>query len=431
MRLNDADLAAHIKGALLPMFRTRADLHRWSAANDYGRTAWQGLSEFEQLAETHDAALLIKPVESAIKSTVTVILRADDSSGIIGDVIRGLLDLHARLCTARPPDTKKLVAWLIKFQFDGTQDFFSIDIVNYASALGKAGVAKYEAELEKVAATIPPGFDPDNLWKLSSSDPTYKMLAPHRHNQFVLTQNAERLAVLHRDVEKIIALHSGDQSRSYKLHDTAKALAEIGEIDKAIEFAERGTFIDDGVSHQRERCAQYWCQLLAEHRPEVELDARLKVFELWPTESNASALHRNVGAQWPDLEGRVLKALAPSPSAYVGFMLRTLDDVPRAWSEAHRLQLESEHLWQELVNAYKDFDGDAVIPVIERLIASDLRQADVRNYRSAVKRLKQLKTVCKKNGLDDKFETYVAQLAEQHRNRPRFITELAKAKLIS
>lgn len=87
-------------------------------------------------------------------------------------------------------------------------------------------------------------------------------------------------------------------------------------------------------------------------------------------------------------------------------------------------------LWQELINAYKDIDGAAVVPVIQSLIESDLQQADVRNYRSAVKRLKQLKTVCKKSGMDDMFLNYVAQLSEQHRNRPRFITELVKAKLV-
>lgn len=431
MKLNDTELAAHIKNAVLPMFRTRADLHRWSSANDYGRTAWQGLGEFEELVNAHDAALLIKPVESAIASTVNIILRADDSSGVIGDVIRGLLELHARLCTASPPDIKKLVAWLIKFQFDGTQDFFSIDIVDYASALGDDGIARYEDELAKIAAAIPPGFDPDNLWSLRSTNPDkYETLAPHRHNQFVLDQNSRRLAVLHRDVDKIIELHGGDQTRSYKLEDTARALTEIGVIDRAIEFAERGTFIDDGVSHQREHCARYWCELLAAHRSDELLNARIRMFELWPTESNASALHKVAGARWNELQDQVLTKLVQLQSGYIGFLLRTLSNVQQAWDEAERLRLEDEYLWQELVDAYKDIDSAAVVPVIQRLIESDLQQADVRNYRSAVKRLKQLKTVCKKSGLDDTFLNYVAQLSEQHSNRPRFITELAKAKLV-
>lgn len=432
MKLTEQDLAAHTKNVVLPMFRTRAELYRWGVANDYGRTAGYGLSELENLAEIHDTALLIKPVESAIASTVKVILRADDSSGTIGDVIRGLLELHARICTASPPDTKKLVAWLIKFQFDGTQDFFSIDIVNYASALGVTGIARYENELDKIAATIPPGFDPDNLWDLPRSSPDeYETLAPHRHNQFVLNENAKRLAVLHGDIDKIIELHGGDQTRSYKLEDTARALAEIGETDRAIEFAERGTFINDGVSHQREHCARYWCELLAFHRFSELLDARIRMFELWPTESNASALHKAAGTKWDELQDQVLTTLAQSPSAYIGFLLRTLSDVQRAWIEAQRLGLKDEYLWQELVNEYKDVDGTAVVPVIQRLVESDLQEAGVRNYRSAVKRLKQLKTVCKKSGLDDTFEDYVAQLREQHCNRPRFITELAKAKLVS
>src|SRR5690349_17671461 len=43
----------------------------------------------------------------SVTSAIRVILRADDSSGIIGDAIRALLELHAQVAgKARPPAAK-------------------------------------------------------------------------------------------------------------------------------------------------------------------------------------------------------------------------------------------------------------------------------------------------------------------------------------
>jgi hypothetical protein len=50
----------------------------------------------------------------------------------------------------------KLVDWMIKFQFDGDVDYFELDPVTYAAALGAKGMAAYRARLEEVRATLGP-----------------------------------------------------------------------------------------------------------------------------------------------------------------------------------------------------------------------------------------------------------------------------------
>jgi hypothetical protein len=47
-----------------------------------------------EAAETDDPAVVFTVTQQAIASALKVILRADDSSGIIGDACRALLDLH-------------------------------------------------------------------------------------------------------------------------------------------------------------------------------------------------------------------------------------------------------------------------------------------------------------------------------------------------
>ena len=88
----DEKLGAEVLG----LIRTRADLHRWGAANAHGRQMHEAVALLRAAAESTGPAPLLPIVEKAAASAVRVILRADDSSGIIGDAIRDLLRLHAK-----------------------------------------------------------------------------------------------------------------------------------------------------------------------------------------------------------------------------------------------------------------------------------------------------------------------------------------------
>lgn len=81
---------AHLADVVLPLIRTRADLYRWSVANAHGRQMHGALGILEDAAGTEETPVVLPVVQKAIAIAVKVILRADDSSGIIGDVIRGL-----------------------------------------------------------------------------------------------------------------------------------------------------------------------------------------------------------------------------------------------------------------------------------------------------------------------------------------------------
>jgi hypothetical protein len=89
--------------AVLPLIRTRADLHRWSAANAHGVQMHQAVDLLRDAAGSGDPAVVFSVTQWAITSALKVIMRADDSSGIIGDACQGLLDLHAQAAVlARP-----------------------------------------------------------------------------------------------------------------------------------------------------------------------------------------------------------------------------------------------------------------------------------------------------------------------------------------
>ena len=76
---------------------------RYLGYRESGGWAMQARPIVEAIGEAVDSsptAELVLLIERAIGHVVKVILKADDSDGLIGDLARELLDLHARACDA-------------------------------------------------------------------------------------------------------------------------------------------------------------------------------------------------------------------------------------------------------------------------------------------------------------------------------------------
>ena len=429
----------------LAMIRTRSDLHRWAAANAHGRQMHNAVALLRQAA-TEDPTGLLPIVGKAISAAVRVILRADDSSGIIGDAIRDLLELHADLARRDPPPAPKLTKWLIGFQFDGSQDFFNIDISQYAAALGDKGLALYRANLAEIETGLGPEATQQqerDYFEARFNDPDgWRQLAHNRHTRFLLGHNAQRLAVADRDPTAIIATHSRD-GKAVWLHETAKALAEIGAFDLAIDYARQAADAYGDV--QARNAAIYWCDLLAAHRPAEEIAARLEVFSRWPSASTAEHLRQATGPAWPDHRDHVLNVLGRWPREAVIFAQHHLRDADLAWTLAHNLNLTDDRTWSDLADVYEKIDPVAILPVLRRLAIASLHgDADARAYRHAARLLRRMRHIAADTdspgadgpGTDSPgrdsavdVDALISTLREQHRRRPRLQREFDAAKL--
>ncbi|MDY6811821.1 MAG: hypothetical protein SW127_22910, partial [Actinomycetota bacterium] len=89
---------------VLPLIRTRADLHTWRASNAHGARMQEAATVLQQATAQGDPADVFAVTQKAIASALTVIMRADDSSGIMGDAIRSLLEIHADMSAPACPD---------------------------------------------------------------------------------------------------------------------------------------------------------------------------------------------------------------------------------------------------------------------------------------------------------------------------------------
>lgn len=402
--------------AVLPLIRTRADLYRWSASNDHGRQMHEAVDILELAALTEDPTTVYAVTHKALASAIKVIARADDSSGIIGDACHRLLDLHPKAAAAAKVSTGKLIDWMMKFQFDGDVDYFQLDPVAYAVALGEKGIESYRAMLNEIEAGLGPRPSEDQRWS-----------SRHSHEWFTLDWNAQRLAVLDRDIDAIIRTHAKDRKVAAWLEDTAEAFEEIGEIDLAIDWAKQAT--DFGQGHQSLKAADYWCKLLDEHRPDELLEARLFVFRRWPSSTTAARLHKAARKSWPDYRDEVVATLAASPSDAVLFALLTLKDAQFAWNLAHSLALDDDRTWSELAGAYEKVEPLAVLPALTRLVENELTEAGAQHYQMAARRLAKMRKLAAGSDKADDVDSFIAALREAHRRRPRLQQEFDRAGL--
>lgn len=403
--------------AVLPPIRTRGDLYRYSAANAHGRDMHEAVDLLEAAIPTTEPAEIYSVTHKALASSLKVIARADDSSGIIGDACRRLLELHPQAAAAARAPVAKLIDWMMKFQFDDDDvNYFELDPVAYAPALGEVGMAAYRKRLAEVEAKLGPRPSEGERWT-----------SPHSHEWFTLDWNAQRLAVLDHDIDAIIRTHAKDRKVAAWLEDTAEAFEEIGEINLAIDWAKQATDFDRGP--QSLKAANYWCRLLEEHRPAEALDARLSVFRKWPSSTSAARLHKVAGKAWPDFRDEVVATLAASPSDAVLFALLTLKEPEFAWNLAHSLALESDHTWSELVKAYEKVDPLAVLPVHQRLVENELVEAGAQHYRLAARRLVKMRKLSAGSTKSAEVNDLIADLREIHRRRPRLQQEFDRAGL--
>ena len=407
-----------LAGQVLPLIRTSADLYRRSAATAHGRQMYTGLDILTDAFESglEDPADVYTVSQKAIASAIKLIMRADDSSGVMGDAIRGLLKLHPKASAAAQVQPSRLVKWMIDFQFHNECDFFTIDPVAYLPALGERGLARYRTELDTIRGSL--GRVPADVSWWDAPDP---------HTRFVLDHNARRLAVADRDIDAIIATHVRDESIAAHLTDTATAFEEIGRPDLAIEWARKAVQLN--LSHQSHSAARYLLTLLNEHAPDQVLAATVDIFERWRTSGNARAVYDASGDRWHEFRDTVTGRLTANPDEAVRFALNTLQDPVNAWNLAHELSLSSTGTWLDIIDAYKSIDPLAVLPMLRTIVESTLETADARNYAQAAKHLRQMRTLAVGTPAADDVDSFIREVRHANRHRPRLQREFDKAGL--
>jgi hypothetical protein len=348
---------------------------------------------------------LVVEIELAVGHLVKVILHADDSDGMIGDLARDLLDLHAETCDAGVADPLKLARWMVRFCFDD-QDFFEVDPVRYASALGGLGLAAYRREVRR---------------RREMGD-----------QSFAAKYAAERLAILDGDVDAIVVLLGGDFDRPYDFIRVAGAMEELGRDDDVLYWARRGITETSGW-----QLSQLYDLVAAVHgrRGDREVLFRLRrdQHNRMPSASTYELLR-----QAAEAVGVWSSECPVARSVLAGHDLGGLVDVLLADKEpdtAWQVVIDNpawdpgERRWMALAEAREPAHPGDALDVYLRMVDRELETTGRAAYARATGILKRAKRAASSAERTDEFADHLQILREVHRRRPTLIAMLDKAAL--
>jgi len=371
---------------------------------EWARAARPVVTELDAAVRAGPPRELVELLERGIAHVVKVIqTKADDSSGMVGDLARDLLNVHATACDAGVADPVKLARWMIRFRFVD-QDFFEADPVRYRTALGEVGLAEFRSLLA----------------------------AQGDQDGFAARYARERLAVLDGDSGVIVALLGGDLSRPHQFIRVAEAMVELGRDEEAVAWAWRG--IEQTTGWQTDQLYDLACAAHVRRGEQVEaLALRRAQHERTPTSSSYRQLRTAAEAihAWTvesEAARRVLRERNPA-----GLVDALLDDGEDelAWQAASGpagVEL-GERAWLRLAESRQKTHPAQALPVYWRLINSALETAERRSYAASVRLLKRARDAAAAGGEVDAFEAHLAALRDRHRRRPSLIAMLDKAKL--
>jgi hypothetical protein len=371
---------------------------------EWARSARPVVTELEAAVRTSPSEELVELLERGIAHVVKVIqTKADDSSGMVGDLARDLLELHATACDAGVADPVKLARWMVRFRFVD-QDFFEADPVRYRAALGDVGLPELRS-----------------------------LVDAHKDQEgFAAQYLRERLAVLDGDSEAIVSLLGGDFSRPYHFIKVAEAMVELGRDDEAIAWARRG--IDQTTGWQTDQLYDLACAAYGRRGEDVDaLALRRTRHERAPTSSTYRRLRTAAEAidAWTVESEAARHALRErNPAGLVDALLDDGDE-DLAWQTATALpELDlGQQAWLRLAEVRQKTHPAQALPVYWGLIDSALETADRRAYSTAVKLLKRARDAAAAGDEVEAFEARLLALRERYRRRPSLIAMLDKAKL--
>ena len=383
-------------------FRTRRFLG-YRESSGWAHAARPIVDELRRAVASAPAQALVALLERAVGHVVKVILRADDSNGTIGDLARELLELHAQACDAGVADPRKLAAWMVRFSCED-QDFFQIDPVRYATALGEPGLAAYRQAIAR-----------------REDDRSFAVRWAH-----------ERLAVLDGDTTAIIALLGGDLSAPYQFIRVCEAMAELGRDEDVLAWARRGiaetrgwqvaTLYDLACAvHERSADRLAILALRREQHERMASAGTYRALRLAADALDAWAVERDAALQaLRDRDrGELVDALLVEGDAGAAWTAAT---APPAWDPglARRTRL---------AEARERTRPDEALAWYLQLVDEHLLQTGRPAYARAISVLKRARRAAQAGGRADAFATALAGLRERHRRRPALIAMLDKAAL--
>lgn len=395
----------------------------------------------ERLLRDGRPGMVVDLAERALRRLEHALEQADDSDGLIGDVLDRFQTLHLDACRAARPDPVALAERLFRWELEGDWDVFRGAARRYADVLGEAGLTTYRRLAEAEWARIPalgPG-DADDT--------------DEDGDRFSVTYAMESLAQALHDVDREIAVLSRDLSSAYNFLRIAQLCRDAGRGDEALDWAERGVRAFAGRADVRLR------EFLAdEYLRRSRSEEAMAI--IWAEYSEGPALERykllkgyadRIGA-WASWRPRALDELRrsvdqamaadraraqseryrweePADGSRLVEILLWEGHIDDAWAEARRLGCRRGTLLA-LARRSEEARPEDALDVYRQEIAALFAVADRRVYADVVDLLGRIRALMSRLGVEADFAAYAAEVRVANARRPAFLALFDSAHLI-
>ena len=393
-----------LRNAVDAGLRTRRYLDYWESS-EWADAASPIVDAFGGFVANSPSQELVELIQRAVGYMVKVILHADDSNGEIGGLISDLLEFHGVACDAGVADPVKLARWMVRFTIDD-QDFFVLDPKRYANALGETGLTAYRKEVgrrREAGKTV-----------------------------FALRYIDERLAVLDGDVERVVELLGGDQTRPYQFIQVTEAMVELDRDADALTWARRGIADTDGwqVAQLYDLAARVY---IRRNAPEEVVSLRREQhFRI--TSATTYSLLREAAEATGQWDAERAAARAELEAKDLGGLVDAFfaDGEPEAaWlvTEVNPNWDPGERRWKRLAKTREESHPAQAMAVYLRLADIELEHTGRAYYERAVALLGKAQRAADTAGRQRAFSDHLFALRERFRKRPALIEILDRSKL--
>ena len=374
------------------------------------------LDELEGHLDGGSADAVRPALLKAVTRLRTIVERADDSSGLIGNACQRAADLYARSCREGSPEPKKLATWLVRFRAEspGWPEIVLADVVE---AFDDAALAAYRRGVEKLDA------------KHAGKD--------HYQRHEVELMMLE-LADHDGDTDRAVELLSADEHVQFGA--IVERLREAGRADDAVAWIDRG--VAEGKLDLHGRTNSFWLgyeDVARTYRSLGRVDDAFAVlrdlFSRRPEVATYRTLldHAVEEGRWDEERGWALSKAAELATRRFGSGAALIEihlaegDLDAAWTAA--TAYGPGHNWQALAAASVEARPVDAAELYRPGIEKDLVHTNSSLYPDIAKRLATMRDLYVRAGRESEFAEYAAELRERYKRRPSLMAALDRHRL--
>jgi hypothetical protein len=391
--------------------------HPYHGRREYSERAEEVCRAIGIMLSVGMAAEAVPLARRAVERVTAALQYMDDSTGLVGDDLRALMDMYARACQEAPPDARRLAAWLVTMQLDGP-GWPRIELKEFAAALGERGLA----EVARLTEERRVATDPES-WTAT----------------WGIKDLREQLAAVSGDADAHVAVLAEDLRAAYRYGEIANVLCVAGRAADAEQWARKG-LAEYPAGYQTDKLRDQLADLLLDDNRGAEAVAvHREIFEqraLRQDYTNLRTTARQAG-QWDSLAGWALDLMRDrvrADSRHAGDLITVLvdedlDDEAWATAIAHSRQVHASQ-WYSLVELREiDHPADVIVPYQDLIEIRMGDTGDKYRYPRAIKTIKRLGEAYYRAGDGTGFAAYLEHLRVRHKRKTSFITKLDAARL--